>query len=85
MTQNAAKCKAKVPSVMTKTTDCASARPPADKTSMATPSASAVFVDRGAITALSDPASEFEETLHKMAGIAKALQCEISVPEVASP
>ena len=39
----------------------------------------------GAITALSDPATEFEETLHKMAGIAKALQCEISVPEVASP
>jgi para-aminobenzoate synthetase component 1 len=34
----------------------------------------------GAITALSDPAAEFEETLHKMAGIERALQCRVEVP-----
>lgn len=33
----------------------------------------------GGITALSDPAREFEETLHKMAGLARALQCGIEV------
>ena len=39
----------------------------------------------GGITALSDPAIEFEETLHKMAGIEQALQCRVAMPEVAVP
>lgn len=35
----------------------------------------------GGITSLSDPAAEFEESLHKMAGIERALQCRIAPPE----
>ena len=34
----------------------------------------------GGVTALSDPAAEFEESLHKMAGLERALQCDIVVP-----
>jgi para-aminobenzoate synthetase component 1 len=36
----------------------------------------------GGITSLSDPAAEYDETLYKMAGIERALQCRIEVPEV---
>lgn len=35
----------------------------------------------GGITALSDAAAEYDETLYKMAGIERALQCRIDVPE----
>jgi len=34
----------------------------------------------GGITSLSDPAREFEETLHKLAGIERTLQCRASWP-----
>ncbi|MGE3174707.1 MAG: anthranilate synthase component I family protein [Planctomycetota bacterium] len=35
----------------------------------------------GGITALSDPAAEYDETLHKLAGIERALQCRAAAPE----
>lgn len=34
----------------------------------------------GGVTALSDPRSEWEETLHKMAGLERALQCRVTAP-----
>lgn len=34
----------------------------------------------GGVTALSDPAAEYDETLHKMAGLVQALQTTIEVP-----
>lgn len=34
----------------------------------------------GGVTALSDPRREWEETLHKLAGLERALQCRVSVP-----
>jgi anthranilate/para-aminobenzoate synthase component I len=36
----------------------------------------------GGVTALSDPLNEWRETLAKMAGLERALQCRIALPEV---
>jgi anthranilate/para-aminobenzoate synthase component I len=38
------------------------------------------FNTGGGITAESDPAEEFAETLHKAAGLAAALRAEIQIP-----
>lgn len=38
----------------------------------------------GGVTALSDPAQEWRETLAKMAGIERALQCRVELPEDAA-
>jgi para-aminobenzoate synthetase component 1 len=39
----------------------------------------------GGVTALSDPAREFDETLDKMAGLERALQCRVELPAAGEP
>ena len=35
----------------------------------------------GGITTLSDPAAEYDETRHKLAGMERALQCRANAPD----